>query len=376
MPTRLPTVIWVISLFDSRSPSPLPLKNRSLVLDWKALNEEQVRECLEILRDRDTQLPNPSSFTSTVMSISRNTIQPDERMLRFRSFFNERELEASDSEPTRYVTVSLNREYMEDESGAEISMYQIMQHMTGQEYPIIAGDPDSVLRLPPALPNPKSWSEESANTIAQFLEVVVLIHASEWIRCTPRLTHELQTSENSNAVTTGDPAKLLESIVPDVRETQSVLAYFRQLHAKDKLFIRTCDAFVAACRDSARNQWIEEQKHSFNTMIDSKENPFCSGYSPREVIAMFMYGAGLLHSEANRGADKDLFDFIQKDGIYRVRSAFNNCLWDILSYATVSYHVIKRDFNHWITECKLAAPTRVSIPDLFKNVEADSGSDR
>ncbi len=84
MTEPLPIVLWMISVFDRKSTSPLPLKNRSYVLDWSALDEGQIIDCLEILKDRMNSLPSPSSFTSTVMSISRDTKMPDDRMLKYR----------------------------------------------------------------------------------------------------------------------------------------------------------------------------------------------------------------------------------------------------------------------------------------------------
>jgi hypothetical protein len=376
MTTPLPTVIWVIPVFDSNSPSPFPLKNRTLVLEWNALNEEQVRECLEILRDRDTPLPNPSSLTSTVMSISRNTTQPDERMLSFRSFFNEKELGENCYEQRRGVWVNLNREYIEDENGIEISMHQIIQNITGCEYPIIAGEPDSVLRLPPAVPNPKSWSKESANTIAQFLEVVELIHASDWIKCTPKLTIEVQSIRDQTEIPSQESTTLLESIFPNVRETQSVLPFFRQLHSKkDRLFRKACEQFVSICNDPARNDWIHDQLISFEEMIESPPIPFGGPHSRKKIIEMYMYGARLLHSESDHGDDQKLHEFIEQQGIPRVASAFNASLWDILNYATSTYRVIKRDFDYWLQHCELERPTRIAIPNLFENVIANPKND-
>jgi hypothetical protein len=173
-----------------------------------------------------------------------------------------------------------------------------------------------------------------------------------------------------------DSTDLIESIIPNVRETQSVLAYFRQLHAADKLFIRACDAFVATCSDKTRNDWVDDQKRSFKEMIDSPAIPFGEKYSPREIIAMFMYGARLLHSESNRGDDTRLSEFIREQGIHRVSCAFNNSLWNILNYATSTYHVIKRDYDHWLRKCGLAPPTRITIPHLFQNVVADPRTDQ
>lgn len=376
MTEPLPIVLWMISVFDRKSTSPLPLKNRSYVLDWSALDEGQIIDCLEILKDRMNSLPSPSSFTSTVMSISRDTKMPDDRMLKYRPFFIEHELENTPPEPKRYITVSLNRDYVEDENGSEISMYQIMQHMTGHEYPIIAGDHESVLRLPPVTPIPNSWTAESANTLSQFLEVVELIHASKWIRRVPRLTFEVESGGDPMTLRPSNSEKLLEFLVPDDHDTQSVLSYFRQLHSKkDQLFKKACESFLKTSSDPARNAWVEDQLQGFEQMIASPPIPFGGTHSRKKIIEMFMYGARMLHAESEYGDDKRLSKLIQEQGTHRVACAFANSLWDILCSATTTYHVIKRDYNYWVTECGLTPPTRVAIPDLFKSISAKPKSD-
>ena len=103
----------------------------------------------------------------------------DSHMLKYRHLFTEipdNDVEAFFNDPVRYhrgfLTVSVATEYSEDETGTPISSYEMIQHVSGQEFPIIVGDPESVLRLGPiSAINASDWSTDKANAIAQFLDV-------------------------------------------------------------------------------------------------------------------------------------------------------------------------------------------------------------
>jgi hypothetical protein len=291
-------------------------------------------------------------------------------MLAFRKYFLEKAenpVEDNQSLHQSFVFVNLNREYFEDEAGREVSLYAMIQHVSGQEEPVILGDPESVLRLAPSTPiNVSQWSEESANTIAQFLDVVERICGSKWYRRPPVFTFEFQSDGDSTEFPAASDSQLLEAVFPDHTETIAVLAYFRQLHAADRLFTRTCETFLRTCGDHRKSLWMTERLESFRCMVDSSPIPFTEMGTRREIIRMFMYGAGLLHANSNDGADVKLAEMIGKHGQHRVVMVFNNCLWDILNDAIAIYHIVKNDFIYWVDSCGLAKPTRIDIPSLFK----------
>lgn len=368
----LPIVLWSIPCFDKRREQPFPVYNRLFVLDWSALTVEQVADVISIIQPK-RKSHSPSSLDSTVISISRSHERADDRMLAYRKHFVERTENPSDDNKSlsqAFVFVNLNREYFEDETGEEISHYAMIQHVSGQEEPIILDDPDSILRLAPSSPiNVSQWSEESANTIAQFLDVVERIFGSKWYRRPPVFTFEIQSGGDAAKFPTASDSELLEAVFPDHSETIAVLAYFRQLHAADRLFTRTCEAFIRTCGDERIRFWMTEHLESFRGMVDSAPIPFTEMGTRREIIKMFMYGAGLLHATSNDGADVKLAEMIRKHGKHRVVMVFNNCLWDILSEAITVYHVVKREYRNWVDACGLAGPTRIDIPSLFEGFE-------
>jgi hypothetical protein len=291
-------------------------------------------------------------------------------MLAYRKYFIEKpESPTEDKEPHHqsFVFVNLNREYFEDETGVEITHYAMMQHVSGQEEPVILGDPESVLRLALSAPiNVSQWLEESANTVAQFLDVVERICGSKWYRRPPIFTFEIQSGGDQSKFPATSDSELLEAVFPDHSETIAVLAYFRQLHAADRLFTRTCETFIRTCGDERKTFWMNERLESYREMVDSGPVPFTELGTRREIIKMFMYGAGLLHATSNDGADVRLAEMIGRHGKHRVVMVFNHCLWDILSDALTVYHVVKREYRYWVDSCGLTRPTRVDIPSLFE----------
>lgn len=137
----------------------------------------------------------------------------------------------------------------------------MIQHVSGQKEPVILGDVDSVLRLSVCDPvNVKDWSEGTANTIAQFLDIVERICNSRWYRRPPVFTFEIESGGDSTKFPSAADSKLLEAVFPNASETQSVLAYFRQLHGGDRLLTRTCEAFIRNCGDERKTFWMTEKK--------------------------------------------------------------------------------------------------------------------
>jgi hypothetical protein len=189
---ELPILLLPISCFDRRRKNPLPVYKRWYWLDWSSLTTQQTAEILGVL-DAKSSLESPHKpgcFDETVITMFFGTPNLDAHMLKHRGLFTEipdNDLEAFCKDPAcqdrGFQTVSVTHEYCEDETGAPISNYELMQHVSGQEFPIIVGDSESVLKLGRVSAiNASEWSTDKANIIAQFLDVVERIYASDWYR--------------------------------------------------------------------------------------------------------------------------------------------------------------------------------------------------
>lgn len=215
----LPKVFWSIPCFDKRKEKPLPAYNRLFVLDWSLLSQDQMDEVLSILQPNDRKSRVPSSLDATVVSMHCTSERSDDRMLAYRKYFTESQ-NSQASEPSlipySVTFVNLNREYFEDESGNEISRYSMIQHVTGQSEPILLGDAGSMLRLSLSCPvNVEEWSESSANTIAQFLNVVERICCSRWYKRPPVYTFEFQPGSDTTNFPAEAETTLLEAAYLD-----------------------------------------------------------------------------------------------------------------------------------------------------------------
>ncbi len=371
----LPIVLWAVACFDRRRENPFPVYNRWYSLDWSKLTPEQGRDILGILRRREpAPLHSPSGFDETVATLSFRSTSHDTAMLQYRSLFseipdNDAESFLQDAERRHcgIEFVSIEPEYFEDETGTPITSYEMIQHVSGQHFPIIVGDPESILRLGPVSPaDIEHWHSEKANTIAQFLDIVQRICASQWMRSPLSITTLSRTC---------DLSELLEAAFPTDEKTMSVLAYFRQLHAGDRLLVKAVDAYVAHCGDDRKRWWVDERRQLFTHLVDSPPMPFnTDGATRREIVRMFMYGAGLLHSSSQHGDDAALNAFVAKHGQHKTVVIFNSCLKDFLRIALDIYYVVRQDFQHWLN-MGLAGPTRFQIPQLFAGyLKANAGT--
>jgi hypothetical protein len=364
---RLPVVMWHISCFDRRKQNPLPLETRSFVMDWSQLSVEESRSMLQMLDDRQVY-HSPSAPAATVITVTRTPRRQDRRLLRYRKYFCEvphSELQRMIEEVGAGRLVGVDGDYFEDETGQEISEYEMIQHVSGIEQPIIAGDPESVMRLGPSPRQAKGeWDASSANTIAQFLEVVERICDSRSYRAPQVVAFEVSTNDFSKFPTQGE-RKLLEACFPNDEETMAVLAYFRQLHAGDKLLEKAAGTYLKHCSEQRKCDWMRDRIEAFKQMVDSAPPPFGIGYTRREVIQLVMYGAGMLHAKSDHGDDAKLQSLVSEQGRESVVSIFNNCLLDLLSVAVVVYRVIRQDFESWLTDHQLAQPDRQRINELF-----------
>jgi hypothetical protein len=295
-------------------------------------------------------------------------------MLKFRKHF----AEASEEEQNQRFelvrqqfqdvkNVRLNADYFEDENGQPITTYEMIQHVSGQEYPIIVGNPLSVMKLGPVAPRcPETWTSTKAAVVAHFLDVVGRISSSSWYR-TPQSITFLSTSSNRLTGNSQTESSLLEAIYPNDEQTTAVLAYFRQLHGGDKLLSRAVDVYIAHCGDGRKSWWVDERRGQFEALVDSEPLPFQVGFTRREIIRMFMYGAGLLHASSNQGDDEKLAGLIAGQGRHNAVAIFNHSLYDLLTIAAQVFQVIRQDYECWICDHSLEGPGRDDIRTLFKS---------
>lgn len=365
---ELPLLLWPVACFDRRRKNPLPVYNRWYWLDWSQLTPEQVHEVMAVIDAKNglESVHKPAGFEESVVTMTIGAPRYDTHMLRYRHLFTEvphNDIAAFHAESAwrerGFQTVSVALEYFEDETGAPISKNEMMQHVSGHSFPIIVGDPASVMKLGPLSPiNTGDWTVEKANVIAQFLDVVQRIHASNWYRAPRSMTSVIRASGGS---------KLLEARFPSDQDTMSVLAYFRQLHAGDELVAKACDCYLSHASDDRKRWWIKDRQQVFASLVDSPPVPHVTnGHTRRQIVRMFMYGAGLLHSESDHGDDIALDQFVGHHGKHKAVMVFNACLMDFLRVAAAIHLVIQQDFTHWLATDGLAAPTRVGIQDLFE----------
>jgi hypothetical protein len=372
VPSMMPLVLWSISCFDKRREKPFPVYNRLFHLDWASLSETEVAEVLSIIAEPERPTaPSPSTLDAQVVTLSRESRRPDLRMMKFRKNFIEfpdLDNEAFNKEAKnrgRVTFVSLNMEYFEDEMGKPITHYEMIQHVSGQVQPVIVGDSQSILRLGHSTPVLVSeWSAESANTLSQFMNVIERIRASAWFASSKTVSYEIRPSQENNGEGF-DKSALLEALFPNDEKTTAVLAYFRQLHARDKLYSKAAETYIKHCGDDRKKWWVRIELESFMSTVDSQPVPFNAPFTRREIIKMFMYGAGLLHATSNDGADKQLAELFKLKGRHNAVVIFNHCLLDIYAAAVPTYHVIWHDYDHWVNELGLTPPERTDIETLF-----------
>jgi hypothetical protein len=372
--TELPILLLLAPCFDRRSPRPLPVQNRWHYLDCSQLPADQSTEIVSILRAKDAEKPHfePKGFGQVLITMSVGPSSPgqlemmeDQFLRKYRKYF----LPVPDNDARKFTEhperchrkfrhVKFACEHFEDENGTPVTQYEMLQHVTGREFPIIMGEPRSILRLgPTSATNKENWTVAKANAIAQFLDVMDRLFASKWLRAPKSITSMSGKNEGS---------ELLEAIFPNDTDTIAVLAYFRQLHAKDRLFVRACDAYLEHSGDQGKRVWMEERRTTFVQMVDMPPSPFSdTDKTRREIFRMFVYGARILHSSPDRTDDVALKEFLSKHGRHGALMIFNSCLMDLYRVAASVYPVIRQDYQHWITKDGVAAADRVSIPDLF-----------
>ncbi len=174
---------------------------------------------------------------------------------------------------------------------------------------------------------------------------------------------------------TSGSTHLAEMRIPNVEKTMAILAFVRQLfaeHKQDGLFAATCEVFTQHCGDSGKVDWMNERVSSFTNRLGSPTGFFDLGArSCRDVLNMFLYGAGLMHAKPHfrHREDDKLASAIEEFGRERVVSAFHFTLHSVMEIPFSAYKVIRKELQYWLADCAMTKPSRVQLATLFANVD-------
>jgi hypothetical protein len=210
---------------------------------------------------------------------------------------------------------------------------------------IVAGDPNSILRLDTAsMKNPSKWSQMDSDILAHFLQVHGQIAQSRWKKSKVSFKHK------------GD--KLLDSHFPAFEDFVFVTVYFRQFtEQKDNLLNDASDRYRDFVDCPIRNAWIYEEQKRFSDLLDN--NTFMlPGYKFRELFDAFLYGSLLIHNIPKVYAKhrKRFLQLCDKEPRERVLYALNGSLHHLLNHIRNIAIVIYRDFSEWLVQYSLPLP--------------------
>lgn len=251
--------------------------------------------------------------------------------------------------------------YYEDEEGNPLDEIDFITIATGKEHPIIAHNVESVLRLgPTGIVRKDSWSVETANAIAHFLQLVDVIGISGWLKS------ELSISYEGMSTT---PKDVKEFRCPNLGQVYSVLLPIRQLYASDHVFNRAIKGYLRHASDERKRWWIEGTKRKFNALLGSIPQPATiENHTVQKLLDIVIYGAGLVHFHETDLETKGNFNAaVTKYPREWLTFVFLSCCYQLYHCANAAYHVIRQDFDHWITNEGCAPPDLVFMRALFSS---------
>ncbi len=335
MKKRDPVILWKIRCFNKETRK---FFDRLLLLDTSKVTDQEKKTIVDIAQRR----PH------------------DRRVLAYRSRFVDVE-RAEAYRLARYADLVSGvspLDYFEDEQGNPMGPVELMQAISGDLHPLIAGYPQSVLRLGPAAMRAKDqWSQKTANVIGRFLQIVERIKGSDWLSSPLRL---------KSSVYKGRAEPVLELVHPGPETTTSVLTWIRQLYSADKALSKACQAYVRHAADERKRWWVRERREAFNKFLNERGGLLMpAGYNAREVIDAFIYGFGYFHPRSKEGAEQRLAELLRGYGRERAVMAFSMCCRDLCGYALDLGAIIKQDFDHWVKNQACAGPDWPRIEDLL-----------
>ena len=372
-----PVVTWCCSVFDRRTKK-LPLNRQWRILNWSRVPSPLNLKILRVIKasERRDSRVHPEGFEEVVETY---TLDAVERLSieECRGYFDDIAEDDFSSEiqarcgNAGFTTLPFDPEYVEDETGTPISPAEIIECVHGVKDPIVFGNSHSVLRR--GIKSPRDcdkWTVQKANQFSQFIEVLEQIARSEWFRLPPRITYVGKKA---------GPSKLVESQVPNLEKTMTILAFVRQIfadHKQDGLFVSICEFFEEHCGDGGKILWMNERKEAFSRALSSHGLFNLGGKTNLEVLNMFLYGAGLMHAKphAHFREDGKLAKAIEEHGRERTITAFHFSLHDVMAVPLSTYDVVKREFFYWIEDAAMLKPDRVRLTQLFSSYALSTAS--
>lgn len=331
MKASVPFISWKIRCLHKKEKR---FFDRKVVLDCAKIADSELAQILGLLEPRI-----------------------DPRILHFRSRFREVSEEES-QRPAKQFQFFVVPGYFEDEDGNPMDDIEVCRILTGQTHPVLLGRPHSVLRLgPSAIVRQEQWSVDSANDISHFLAVVRDIAKSCWLRAP--LSMEFTG-------TLDDIQQILSLDAPDHEAAKGVVLPIRQLYSSDDVLNIACNVHLRHVGDERKRWWVQERKAAFNR--HRRNPPHLSRLgecSTQEIIETVIYGSGIVHRRSKANSEEDLRVLVSKHGRECVVMGFNCACRDLCHFAFDIYHVVKQDFEHWITNEGCAGPDTFTLDELI-----------
>lgn len=360
-------ICWYIQTFDRTKANPFPLECRIWYLEWEIVPEQTRREILAVLKPGSPVKSSPAveskpGDSETTLTFAGRDLRM-EMMRTYRQYFRQRPdfdiatcLQQPGTSLKNLIPVNLI-EYFEDEAGNPMSKIDIFKFKTGEEYPVIPFDPESVLRLGPSPIHPaRPANLDDSNTIAHFLETVGYVAHSSWYRSLPALTFRTQ-----------DQKSQIDSSFPNPSETQGVLLALRQLYASDKLFDKALKSYSRICGDTKKVEWVEQIKKEFDKFLEvSGSFPVVAGASVRELLDAFLYGSRIAHSH-ERDQQERLQSLITAHGRPQVIMAVHAAFRQLMIFSLTVLPVVEQDYLHWLETRQCPKRTDMPIGELLSS---------
>ena len=345
------------------------------MLDESKTTDKQKGEILRLIDHGEVPVPNHQlEAGQSMLTISHGIHGSSREVLKYRGLFKETtwaEIQATkDRVSERLGRASLTFptlmwDYFEDQDGNEITDVEMADYVAGGGPVIILGKPESVTRLGPAKAKETAkWTVESANTLAHFFQVVDHIAGSQWYH-------------SPISMTIAARQEIISSAFPSVESALGILLLFRQLYSsdpKDDLFNRACGVYLRYVDHEGKAEWIKAEKGSFNRLLTSSADmPGADApCSTKEVLDVFLYGAGLVHSRGKDRSDQQrLHEILKRSPAEKLVMAFHCGMKYLLGHALSAYPVIKQDFVHWVEVLGLRGPELIDIGKLLRGSRPD-----
>lgn len=353
-------ISWKIQTFDRQRKE---FSDRFYILDWDKTSKYGRNRIIEILGiSKATQENNIRGIGIQSFTWSIGVSKPDDRMLEFRHLFVERtiaDFEKSGDKTTVFCGVNLNRDYYEDETCREISLQEIIRIKHGDN--AILFDAQTIASIGPTeIRNKESWTVDKANTVFNFIQVIKLIWNSNWARKRISLTEHF--SDNIQVKITHD--------FPTVESMCAVLTLFRQLYAKDSLMEKTCRIYNEHSSNHTKIMWVENRLKVFKQSLgDAPMFINIQGITIRELLQVFLYATGLIHSvgKDNHAKRNKFSELVRQNGQEKITMAVSDSFWTVLRYSIDIFHVVKQDYEYWTEKEECVKSDMFNLYSLLHN---------